>query len=164
MAQDARFLDDLQWTLPHLRRYARSLTRDSTLADDLVQDTLERAIARRRHFRTGSNLRSWTFTLMHNLHIDQCRRNRRRQATSFEETQSRKTESAPPNQLWALQLQDLARCLERLRSDEQEVLLLVGVRGLAYEEAARELGIALGTVKSRLFRARMHLREAGCAS
>lgn len=155
------FLDELQRTLPHLRRYARSLTRDDTQADDLVQDTLERAITRRHRFRKGSNLRSWAFTLMHNLYIDGCRRTRRRQAVSFDETQSRAMESAPANQLWALQLRDFSNCFRRLRSDEQEVLLLVGVRGLPYEEAARELGIALGTVKSRLFRARMHLREAG---
>jgi len=163
MPDEREFLDELQEAIPHLRRYARSLTSGRADADDLVQDTLERAIARQDRYREGSNLRSWTFTLMHNLHIDGCRRARRqRHLADFEEDRSSLATREPPRQLWALHLKDFSECFRHLRSDEQDVLLLVGLKGLPYEEAARQLGIALGTVKSRLFRARVHLREAGC--
>jgi len=87
MTGERDFLDGLEELLPHLRRYARALTRDPDGADDLVQDTLERAIARRDRYRPGTSLRSWSFTLMHNLHIDQCRgRQRRGPVLPYDET------------------------------------------------------------------------------
>jgi len=164
MTGERDFLDGLEELLPHLRRYARALTRDPDGADDLVQDTLERAIARRDRYRPGTSLRSWSFTLMHNLHIDQCRgRQRRGPVLPYDETFDPRVADGEPMQFWAINLREFLSEFRRLRQDEQEVMLLVGVRGMAYHEAARQLGIALGTVKSRVFRARARLREAGCA-
>jgi RNA polymerase sigma-70 factor (ECF subfamily) len=156
-------LDALETEIPHLRRYARSLTREVTRADDLVQDCLERAIAKKQQFTAGTNLRSWLFTILHNVHIDNCRKQKRRGETvPVEDWQSGL--SVEPHQHWAIELRDFQRCFNQLKSDERNILKLIAIDGLQYDEVANELGIATGTVKSRLFRARRKLRELESAA
>lgn len=145
--------------IPSLRRYARVLTGDAWMADDLVQDTLERACAKWRLWVVGSDLRAWLFTLMHNIFINQVRRSTR-QATAgitvnFEDVEG---EMAAP-ETGTAQALDLQRCLLRLPEDQRVVLLLVSLEDLSYEEVAKITGVPVGTVMSRLSRARSRLRE-----
>ena len=151
-------LDTMEHQIPHLRRYSRALTRDREAADDLVQDTLERTISRLEKFREGTDLRSWMFTIMHNVHIDQCRRQRRRGIDVPVEDWTPDSHHPAP-QPWYIELRNLGENFDRLRDSEQDVIRLVGLQGLKYEEAARELGVKVGTIKSRLFRARATLRR-----
>jgi RNA polymerase sigma factor (sigma-70 family) len=137
--------------LPGLRRYARALTGDAWAADDLVQDTLERACAKWQLWLAGSDLRAWLFTLMHNLYLNQRRVVQPTAgATPLEEVQSG---LAAPGADTDAAL-DLDRCLQRLPEDQRAVLLLVTLEDMSYAEAAKVLGIPIGTVMSRLSRAR----------
>ena len=143
--------------IPALRRYARALTGDGWAADDLVQDTLERACERWQLWAAGSDLRAWLFTLMHNLFIDGARRALRQQGQRVDVEDVENELVAPgvaPDQ--AL---DLQRCLLRLPEEQREVLLLVTLQDLGYEDVARITGVPVGTVMSRLSRARSRLRE-----
>jgi RNA polymerase sigma factor (sigma-70 family) len=143
--------------LPGLRRYARALTGNSWAADDLVQDTLERACERWQLWSAGSDLRAWLFTLMHNLFIDGARRALRQQGRRVDVDDVADELVAPrANPDHAI---DLQRCLLRLPEEQREVLLLVTLQDLAYEEVARITGVPVGTVMSRLSRARTRLRE-----
>ena len=144
--------------IPDLRRYARSLTGDSWAADDLVQDTLERACQRWSLWAAGSDLRAWLFTLMHNLFIDGARRAVRQQASSRVDVDDVAHELTAPGGI-PDQALDLQRCLLRLPAEQREVLLLVTLQDLGYEEAARITGVPIGTVMSRLSRARARLRD-----
>ena len=141
--------------LPRLRRYARALLGDRTAADDLVQDTLERAWSRRSQWRPGSELRTWLFAIMHNLRIDQLRRPSLKVA-SFEdediEVPTRATQTDP------IELADLATAVSQLPEEQRAVLLLVALEGMSYRDVATTLGIPLGTVMSRLARGRERLR------
>ena len=142
--------------LPGLRRYARALTGDSWAADDLVQDTLERACAKWQLWLAGTDLRAWLFTLMHNLYLNQRRTVQPTTgATPIDDVQS--DLPAPEDDKDAAL--DLARCLQRLPDDQRAVLLLVALEDMSYAEAAKVLGIPIGTVMSRLSRARSRLRE-----
>ena len=143
--------------IPDLRRYARALTGDAWAADDLVQDTLERACARWQLWAAGSNLRAWLFTLMHNLFIDGARRAVRQAAQRVDVEEAAGELVAPPAGIE--QALDLQRCLLRLPEDQREVLLLVSLQDLGYEDVARITGVPVGTVMSRLSRARSRLRE-----
>ena len=144
--------------IPDLRRYARSLTGDAWAADDLVQDTLERACARWQLWAAGSDLRAWLFTLMHNLFVDNARRATRQQAANRVDVDEVAHELASPAGV-PDQAMDLQRCLLRLPPEQREVLLLVTLQDLGYEEAARITGVPIGTVMSRLSRARARLRD-----
>lgn len=140
--------------LPGLRRYARVLTGDAWAADDLVQDTLERACSKWRLWRSGSDLRAWLFTLMHNLYLNQRRAMPSLQRLEIEDVQDSLQANAPPSD----DALDLERCLQRLPAEQRAVLLLVTLEDLSYEDTARILGIPMGTVMSRLSRARGRLR------
>src|SRR4051794_30729458 len=144
--------------IPDLRRYARSLTGDPWAADDLVQDTLERACQRWQLWTAGSDLRAWLFTLMHNLFIDGARRAVRQQQSHRVDVDDVANELQAPGGV-PDQALDLQRCLLRLPVEQREVLLLVTLQDLGYEEAARITGTPVGTVMSRLSRARARLRE-----
>ncbi len=143
--------------IPDLRRYARALTGDAWAADDLVQDTLERACARWQLWAAGSDLRAWLFTLMHNLFVDGVRRAVRQQGQRVDVEDASNELVAPAAGID--QALDLHRCLLRLPEDQREVLLLVSLQDLGYEDVARITGVPVGTVMSRLSRARSRLRE-----
>jgi RNA polymerase sigma factor (sigma-70 family) len=142
--------------LPGLRRYARALTGDSWAADDLVQDTLERACAKWQLWLAGTDLRAWLFTLMHNLYLNQRRVVQpTSKATPIDDIQS-ELPAPETNHDAAI---DLSRCLQRLPDDQRAVLLLVALEDMSYSQAAKMLGVPIGTVMSRLSRARSRLRE-----
>jgi RNA polymerase sigma-70 factor (ECF subfamily) len=140
--------------IPRLRRYARALVGDRAAADDLVQDTLERAWAKLHLFRQGSDLRAWLFTVMHNVHVNQVRA--ARPTDPLEDEMPELAQRAVQGD--ALVVRDLERALATLPAAQREVLLLVALEDLSYEETANVLGIPIGTVMSRLARAREKLR------
>ncbi len=140
--------------IPRLRRYARALVADRAAADDLVQDTLERAWLKLHLFRQGTDLRAWLFTVMHNVHVNRVRA--ARQTEALDEEMPELTQRASQGD--ALIVRDLERAIAALPDAQREVLLLVALEDLSYEEAARVLGIPIGTVMSRLARARERLR------
>ena len=140
--------------IPRLRRYARALLSDRSAADDLVQDTLERAWARLHQFRAGTDMRAWAFTIMHNVHVNQVRA--RRDAAPIDGAEQELSVRA--NQADGLEVRDLDRALRELPIDQREVLLLVALEDMSYEQVAQTLGIPIGTVMSRLSRARERLR------
>lgn len=152
-------LDDALPHLPRLRRHARLLCGDAARADDLLQDTLERAARQASHWTPGgdpaTSLRGWLLTLMHNLYLNQLRALR----PHLHEVYDADLHDAghEPAGLWQTRL-DLARALAQLTPAAREVLLLVGVEELSYEEAAAVLAVPVGTVMSRLARARERLR------
>lgn len=138
--------------IPGLRRYARLLTGDSQRADDLVQDTLLRACAKWTLWRPGSDLRAWLFTIMHNLFVNQLRA---APPPSVQLDELAEAGHSPD----AAVVVDLERALCRLPDDQREVLLMVTVEDFTYAEVARVIGVPIGTVMSRLSRARRGLRE-----
>jgi RNA polymerase sigma-70 factor (ECF subfamily) len=144
----------LAW-LPRLRRYARVLRRNPEDAEDLVQDTLERAWSRAGLWQGVGDMRTWLFSIMHNLHVDALRRGR---LDTVDLDEQRIDVPAPATQGQALALRDLDAALAALPVEQREVLLLVALDGLAYAEAARALGVPIGTVMSRLSRGRERLR------
>jgi RNA polymerase sigma-70 factor (ECF subfamily) len=147
--------DDLSPWVPRLRRYARALANNRDDADDLVQDTLERAWARAGLWRHVADMRAWLFGIMHNLHVDALRRGRLAVVAFDDDTPDA---VAPPPQAARAAVLDLQAALERLAPEQREVLLLVALEDMAYADVARTLGIPLGTVMSRLSRGRERLR------
>ena len=144
--------------VPRLRRYAVALLADRARADDLVQDTLERALGRLHLWQSGTDMRRWLFTIMHNLHVNAVRRSiRRGSETTLEDAEDRLVQSASQHDSMAVR--DLNAALQSLPVEQVEVLLLVALEGLAYREVAQILDIPLGTVMSRLSRARQALRR-----
>ncbi|MBX9811890.1 MAG: RNA polymerase sigma factor [Burkholderiales bacterium] len=142
--------------IPRLRRYARALTGERATADDLVQDTLERALNKFHLWRQGSDLRAWLFTIMHNVYVNQLRSSAH---TRHEELTEEALEAAQPaRQTDMLEMRDLDTALRKLPDEQREIVLLVGLEQLSYEEAAKALGVPIGTVMSRLSRARERLR------
>lgn len=147
--------DSIVGLIPRLRRYARALTGDRTAADDLVQDCLERAWAKLHLYRRGTDLRAWMFTVMHNVYVNQLRA--ARPGVQLEDDMPEL--SRPARETESLELRDLDRAIRRLPAEQREVLLLVVLEDMSYDEAARTLGIPIGTVMSRLARAREKLRS-----
>jgi RNA polymerase sigma factor (sigma-70 family) len=143
--------------IPPLRRYARALLHDRAAADDLVQDCLERAISRWHQRRTEGSTRTWLFTILHNLAVNRLRTIARR-GTHLEIDET--VIADPPSQEDALLHRDLLRALGALSEEHRGVLLLISVEDLSYAETATVLGIPLGTVMSRLARAREKLAAA----
>ena len=140
--------------LPRLRRYARALAGDRFAADDLVQDTVERALSRWALLRPGSDPQVWLLAIMHNLSVNQRRKGWREQVT---EDGILPEFPVAASQMDGLVLEDLSRCLYRLPEEQRAVLLLVCVEELSYAQCARVLAIPVGTVMSRLTRARQKL-------
>jgi RNA polymerase sigma-70 factor (ECF subfamily) len=144
--------------IPGLRRYARALTGDAWAADDLVQDTLERACTKWRLWIVGSDLRAWLFTLMHNLYATGVRRAVRQQQTAPTDPWDDAAHKViAPDTATDIQL-DLQRCLLQLPEEQRCVLLLVTLEDMAYADVARITGTPIGTVMSRLSRARTRLQ------
>ena len=148
---------DIIECIPHLRRYARGLMRDRMLADDLVQDTLERVWDRFGSWREGGSLRSWAFGIMYHLFLDHIRRRK----TRPEELAGDDLPEIPdrPTQTDRLEMRDIQRALSRLPDEYRSVLLLIAVEEMSYKEAASVLDVPIGTVMSRLSRARERLRS-----
>jgi RNA polymerase sigma factor (sigma-70 family) len=146
--------------IPALRRYARALLRDRSAADDLVQDCLERAISRWHQRRIDGDARSWIFTILHNLAINQLHQKDRRGRHLAIDDVEEATLARPAAQEDGIRHRDLLQALDTLPEDQRSVLLLVSVEDLSYAEAARVLGIPIGTVMSRLSRAREKLLQA----
>ena len=143
--------------IPRLRRYARALVGDRYVADDLVQDTLERAWNKFYLWRQGSDLRAWLFTIMHNVFVNQARRRRYEAEELTDEMPGVAVRATQGEQL---ELQDVDRVLRSISPEQREVVLLVAVEQLTYEEVSRALDIPVGTVMSRLSRGRERMRQA----
>ena len=142
--------------IPRLRRYARALVGDRYAADDLVQDTLERAWNKFYLWRPGSDLRAWLFAIMHNVFVNQARRRRYEIELPMDEMPAVAVRATQSEQL---ELHDVDRALHNLPVEQREVVLLVVVEQLTYGEVSRSLDIPIGTVMSRLSRARERLRQ-----
>jgi len=142
--------------VPRLRRYARALLGERYAADDLVQDTLERAWRKFHLWRPGSDLRAWLFSIMHNVFVNQVRTRRSDMERTMEELP---TVAARATQSDMLEIADVDRALRALSDDQREVLVLVAVEEMTYEEVSRALDIPIGTVMSRLSRGRERMRR-----
>lgn len=153
----------LEKEIPRLRRYARALTHDVSRADDLLQETLVRAIAKQHFWRWGSNLRAWLFTIMHHQNADLVRRSvREGRAVEIDDTvalpDTRPFGTAATDPAWRLPVRDLERALARIREEQRRVILLIALESISYEEAAAILDVPIGTIRSRLSRGRTALR------
>ena len=146
----------LEPLIPALRRYAYALVRDHDAADDLVQDTLERALSRWTLRRSDGDLRAWLFTIQRNLHVSALRQGQRRGA--HVELDEATTPSSAAQQESGLEVQDILATLDQLPEEQKSLLLLVGVEDFSYDDAAKIMGVPLGTVMSRLSRGRQRLR------
>lgn len=158
MAEDIT-TEQLQAHIPRLRRYARALTGSREAADDLTQDTLERAWAKRSLWQADTNLRAWLFAIMHNVFVNGIKRARATQ--SLDDLIAGTPEPAQPGasaETGAV-LRDLHAALQMLPDEQRTVILLVGLEQLSYAEAASVLEVPIGTVMSRLSRGRERLRQ-----
>jgi RNA polymerase sigma-70 factor (ECF subfamily) len=150
------FLDEITQSVPALRRYAHALTHDREAADDLVQDCLERAIRKKALWRPDGPLRPWLYRVLLNVWRNNLRSRIRRPAqVPIDDVAEQLV--VPATQIGRVALTEMARAIEKLSPDHREALLLVAVEGLSYAEAAEVLGIPLGTLMSRLGRARTAL-------
>jgi len=149
---------EIEAMLPALRRFARSLTRDTVRADDLVQDTVERALRRIDTFHKGSNLKAWMFTILRNQFITECRRPK-----VFDDSVEVGTDDfempVSGAQEDTVELKEFMAAFDRLNRSDQEILLLAGLEDMPYTEIAEIQDVAVGTIKSRVARARERLRE-----
>jgi RNA polymerase sigma factor (sigma-70 family) len=146
--------------IPRLRRYARALVRDVAGADDLVQECLTRALSKLDLWCEGTSLRAWLFTILHNQYVNHVRRSIRIGApVEFHDAAAPAALSLPASQEKRLELRDLDRALARLPQEQRAVILLVGLEGMSYGDVAAVLGVPVGTVRSRLSRGRLALRQ-----
>ena len=151
------FLTRLEAEIPALRRYARTLMRDDDRASDLVQDCVERALSRRHLWRRPFSLRGWLFRIMHNIHANDMRATGRRPANFPLDAVAEP--GVPPEQFTHVEVTEALEAFERLSEEQREVLLLIAVEGFTYRQAAKALGIPVGTVVSRVVRARERLKD-----
>jgi RNA polymerase sigma-70 factor (ECF subfamily) len=151
------FSELLETCIPHLRAYARSLTRNSDAADDLVQDALLRGWAARQQFTPGTNFKAWMFTILRNHFLSERRRDRQ-DARPLDEIVDAKLTCAPSQDV-IVHFDDMARSFWQLSPHHREILMFIGAMGLSYEETAGIIGCAVGTVRSRLSRARLELQN-----
>jgi RNA polymerase sigma-70 factor, ECF subfamily len=152
------FRSELTAQVPYLRRFARALTGDAALADDLVQDCVERALRKQHLFDETRSLRTWLFTILRNLFISGLRRNGRTSAVKSVDDIQAGEDAVRPEQESRLALSDIVMALDRLPTTHREVLLLVALEDMSYREIAEVTGVPVGTVMSRLSRARLSLR------
>jgi RNA polymerase sigma-70 factor (ECF subfamily) len=151
------FRVELTRVVPHLRAFARGLCGRPDYADDLVQETLLKAWAARASFQPGTSIRSWTFVILRNVYLSEARRNRFR--GDYDPDMAEKLLSQPASQEDGIHMGDLRNAMMRLSSERREALLLVGAGGFSYEEAANIAKCAVGTMKSRVARARRSLED-----
>lgn len=155
MREDPSWREEVVGMIPALRAFAWSLCHNGSDADDLVQDTLIKAWTNREKYEPGTNLRAWLFTILRNTYYTQVTRRRREVRDETGEYAS--TLKSPPTQDWTVAMRTLQDALRELPPEHREALILVGAAGLSYEEAAEICGCALGTIKSRVNRARAKL-------
>lgn len=155
--QKQEFKRELENVIPHLRAFARGLCGRPDMADDLVQEALMKAWAAQDRFEPGTSMRAWTFVILRNAYLTDMRRNRFR--GDYDETVAERILTAPAGQEEPIHLGDLNRALQTLPPERREALLLVGAGGFSYEEAANICGCAVGTIKSRVGRARSALNS-----
>lgn len=153
--RDFDFKRELTDVIPHLRAFARGLCGRPDLADDLVQEALMKAWAAQTRFQPGTSMRAWTFVILRNAYLTDMRRNRFR--ADYDENVAERILTAPAAQEGPLHLSDMHRALLTLPAERREALLLVGAGGFSYEEAAEICDCAVGTIKSRVGRARATL-------
>lgn len=153
----AQFKQELVAAIPRLRAFARSISGDRDRADDLVQETLAKAIANKDKFTEGTNLIAWLITILRNQYYSVGRKMQREVADPDGEHAA--TLESKPQQAGHLELKDFLSALQVLPDDQREALILIGASGFSYEEAAQILGVKVGTVKSRVSRARLRLEE-----
>lgn len=146
---------ELSATIPHLRAFGRSLSGNPDVADDLVQDTLLKAWSARDRFVAGTSMKAWTFTILRNTYFSSMRR--KKFTAEYDEIVAERVLSVSAPQQDPLHLADLQRALMELSDDQREAVILVGAGGYSYEEAAEIAGCAIGTMKSRVSRARKTL-------
>lgn len=144
--------------LPTLKKYALRLTRSAHLAEDLVQDCLARALSRRHLFHSDANIRPWLFTVMHNLHVSNCRQAGVRMAFARNQV-AIFSEGTEASQEHAADLKRVYRAINTLPREQRDVVVLVTIQELSYQEAARALNIPIGTIMSRLARGRDRIRS-----
>jgi RNA polymerase sigma-70 factor (ECF subfamily) len=144
--------------IPRLRRYARALTRNRDSADDLVQDCLQQALRKSELWQPGTNLRAWLFTIMHNIFVSGVRRQYAAPQVVMDPDSAQQPAIAA-SQDASIYLQEVERGIQALPAEQREIVLLVALEGMGYEEVGRILGIPIGTVRSRLSRARDALRR-----
>ena len=144
--------------IPRMRRYARALVRDREAADDLVQDSLERALSRMDRWITGDLPRRWLFTIMHHLFVDQLRRTKRHGQIVAMMPETIGGAATPPQQDDKVEAREVLEALQKISPDRRAALVLVAVEGFSYAEAANVLGVPAGTLMSRLARGREDLR------
>jgi RNA polymerase sigma-70 factor (ECF subfamily) len=143
--------------IPRLRRYARALTGNREAADDLVQDTLERALQRSALFRPGGDPRPWLFTIMHNIFVNQVRSAAARRTIRLDQDAFEPATHDTAQE--GMAVRDIDRALRLVSGEQREVILLVGLEHLSYAETAKVIGVPVGTVMSRLARGREKLRS-----
>lgn len=153
----AGFRDEIVACLPNLRAFARSIAVDAARADDLVQDTIVKALANADKFQPGTNVVAWLFTILRNHYYTELR-NRRREVEDGDGVYAARLVSLP-RQIGNLEMGDFQKALAALPAEQREALVLVGGSGFSYEEAAEICGCAVGTIKSRVNRARARLTE-----
>ena len=151
--------DDIVLHVPELRRYARQLTRDNNAADDLLQETVTRALNKLHLYDPSGSFKGWLCTIMKNLFLDDRRRRQKWPACSFIEQEHGATRFRKPEQIDRLVLKELKGAIKQLPEAQRQVLMGVVAHGWSYEQASERLGVAIGTVRSRLFRARSALLE-----
>lgn len=148
---------EIEQHVPHLRRYARAIAHNPVAADDLVQESLTRALTKSHLFRPGTNLRAWLFTILHNLHITEMRR-QTQIGFPVDPESVMASLAVPPMQDRGLVMKALHQAMQVLPDEQRLVILLAGVEGMTYEEIAALLDLPVGTVKSRISRGRAALR------
>jgi len=156
-AQDTSLRDDLVAAIPNMRAFAISLCGNRDRADDLVQEALVKAWNHLESFEQGTNLKAWLFTILRNAYFSELRKTKREIADSDGQFAAR--QAVPAEQQGHLDLVDLNNALAKLPADQREAVILVGAEGFSYEDAAGICGCAVGTVKSRVNRARTKLAE-----
>jgi RNA polymerase sigma-70 factor (ECF subfamily) len=157
MASPSPFRDELLRAIPSLRAFAVSLSQNADRADDLVQETLVKAWDKQKSFQTGTNLKAWLFTILRNEFYSQMRK-RGREVQDSEGLMTARL-AVHPSQHGSLDLEDFRMALKQLPEDQREAIILIGASGFSYEEAAEICGCAVGTIKSRVSRARTRLQE-----
>lgn len=151
--------EEIVGIIPDLRRYALKLCRNPSAADDLVQNSIARALTKSHLFMSGTNLRAWVFTIMHNVHVSSFRREKRREVLIDPEILAAKL-SVPPTQELTLEVNALIKAMKGIPAPQRDAVLMVGVEEMSYAQTSEHLNVSIGTIKSRVSRGRNALRLA----